>query len=701
MTKFLFSYSHKVRDLSVVHPVSRPSGWTLCLLFILMLSFVQGAVDQVIVGNGESTGVIIEIPEAPVNFSQQTVNNSILWDGFAFDINRWLLIDGTNANSTIDIQGQTIITGDVDLNNNNIIDVNNINATTINATSMSANVGNFTTLYTSNGTLFVGNVSLSSFNETLQVQPGKLINASFLAGDGSQLFNLDFNVTNGSAAFSNITSGDFIGGNFTGDYFFGGNFIGENFTGNLSFFKKIRLGNITGEHDAFIDVEATLTNITEESCEGTVGCYRFEEGTGSVILDSSEFNNNGILRDVIYGASKGGNGTGNYSTFYDSSLPGYAYIPDSDEIKLINNFSISMWVRRNDSSDHTLLSKNNDVDGLSGYLLRVSTNGRIAFVTRDSGTYVRQRTAGSGSLPFDGLWHHVVATIDPIGTITLYVDSVDQGTAGTGVTMGPGSVALILGVGADLQTEPLFGSLDELGIFPGELNQTQIDDLFADGFNVVNLNVSRSNNDYIHVSESEEVHGDIFIINQFNKFGFNNPNPQFDFDFNGSAIVRDTLVVGNDIILQGSLIGGSPVKVLGGMEVLTGDFHVENGSVHLHNSTIEGASDIYADNVTANDFIDLTPAYPGTREEALVDITNTGYSLDTKGKKEVDHSSYSDFVTKINTKTGTVGRSIGAVVSTLQEAFKALLDRQNAQQTEINELKTALCSYHPGDPLCS
>ena len=40
----------------------------------------------------------------PINYSIiPTVNNSLYWDGNAWDLNRWLLIDGSNANTNIDI----------------------------------------------------------------------------------------------------------------------------------------------------------------------------------------------------------------------------------------------------------------------------------------------------------------------------------------------------------------------------------------------------------------------------------------------------------------------------------------------------------------------------------------------------------------------------------------------------------------------
>lgn len=102
------------------------------------------------------------------------------------------------------------MTGDIDMSNNNIVGVLDLNATRINTTNITADFGNFTDLFVSNSTLTIGNVSISSFNDVLQIENGATINASFLTGDGSGLFNVPFNITNGSASFQNITLGGVI-----------------------------------------------------------------------------------------------------------------------------------------------------------------------------------------------------------------------------------------------------------------------------------------------------------------------------------------------------------------------------------------------------------------------------------------------------------------------------------------------------------
>jgi len=88
--------------------------------------------------------------------------------------------------------------------------------------SVKASMGNFTELYTSNGTLHIGNVSMSSASNVLTVEQGIILNATSFVGEGSRLFNLsltDANLTNVTIIGGTINA-TAVNSNFTG-YFFG------------------------------------------------------------------------------------------------------------------------------------------------------------------------------------------------------------------------------------------------------------------------------------------------------------------------------------------------------------------------------------------------------------------------------------------------------------------------------------------------
>jgi len=75
----------------------------LLFIFIFLISFSSAELQVGLDGSQNEIGVNFD--RTPFNISTQTVNNSLLWDGFAWDIDRWLLIDGSNANVDVDIGG--------------------------------------------------------------------------------------------------------------------------------------------------------------------------------------------------------------------------------------------------------------------------------------------------------------------------------------------------------------------------------------------------------------------------------------------------------------------------------------------------------------------------------------------------------------------------------------------------------------------
>lgn len=191
--------------------------------------------------------------EQPINYSLvPSVNNSLFWDGNAYDIFRWLEIDGGNANQNIDIAPYNITAGSfigdgsqltgIQASAGNPFDQDLNTTDNVTFVSVFAEWGNFTELYTSNGTLTIGQVSISETNNTLIVEDNATLFADFLAGDGSGLYNLDLN--NISFAGGNITAVNILASSFYGNTFYGSEFIGGNFTG-FNFFG----GDFHGTYD--------------------------------------------------------------------------------------------------------------------------------------------------------------------------------------------------------------------------------------------------------------------------------------------------------------------------------------------------------------------------------------------------------------------------------------------------------------------
>jgi len=145
-----------------------------------------------------------EIPTAESNLS---VNNSQYLQGYTpVTLRSWMQV--TYNTLYCELVGCTM-TGDINLGYNDITNVNNINATS----------GNFTDLYVSNSTLYIGdNIKLSATNgaeSVLNITGGNL-SAGYYYGSGE--FLTDLNLTGISFDGDTINATQFNGGGFYGNF---------------------------------------------------------------------------------------------------------------------------------------------------------------------------------------------------------------------------------------------------------------------------------------------------------------------------------------------------------------------------------------------------------------------------------------------------------------------------------------------------
>jgi len=179
----------------------------------------------------------------PENDSIATVNNSIYWDGHAWSNYRWLTVSGSNANQNIHVNPYNITAGGFIGDGSQLTNLpqqsfpyphdQSLNTTdNVSFVEVKADVGNFTELYTSNGTLHIGNVTMSSGDingtDALFI-PGTEVYANYFVGDGSRLTNISFE--NGTVIAEAVNASMYYGGNYTGDNYTGENFFGGNFYG--------------------------------------------------------------------------------------------------------------------------------------------------------------------------------------------------------------------------------------------------------------------------------------------------------------------------------------------------------------------------------------------------------------------------------------------------------------------------------------
>jgi antitoxin component YwqK of YwqJK toxin-antitoxin module len=193
-------------------------------------------------------------------------------------------------------------------------------------------------------------------------------------------------------------------------------------------------------------------------------------------LDSSSYGHNG----TVTGATLATDHTGTANTAYSfNGSSNYISLGDAGD-QTTNNFSVSAWFKTGSSGAiQTILDRR--VSGSTGYFLTVDTDNKIHAFARDTAGH--SVTVISASSVNDNSWHHVVATYNKSGNLTIYLDGSANGTPFSLSSVGSVSISAntIIGyrsyVGSSLSY--FNGSLDDVRIYNRSLASTDVTALYA------------------------------------------------------------------------------------------------------------------------------------------------------------------------------------------------------------------------------
>ena len=197
---------------------------------------------------------------------------------------------------------------------------------------------------------------------------------------------------------------------------------------------------------------------------GCVGCWRFDEGTGTLAKDSSGRRNDG----TIYGATWVDGKFGKALSF--DGVDDYVEVPDSDSLDLTNEITISVWVK----VPYTTPTGNNlwhtPVGKEAAFWTEYNENSEILqFACMMAGS---PNVIVSVSQKFEAnKWYHLVFVNKNGGTKEIYVNGILKKSEPSTYSFDASTFPLRIGIYA---TQWWNGTIDEVRIYNRALSEEEI-----------------------------------------------------------------------------------------------------------------------------------------------------------------------------------------------------------------------------------
>ena len=161
-----------------------------------------------------------------------------------------------------------------------------------------------------------------------------------------------------------------------------------------------------------------------DPCAKAVGCWKFDEGSGTTAYDSSPSGNTGtLINGPLWTAGKFGNGL-----LFDG-VNDYVSIPDTSSLNFgTGDFSFSLWLKMNAIGKYyQILSKR--INAGTGWELELYPSNILSFIIEKGDGYTIG--ADSGSVQ-SNTWYHVVGVFKNNNYVKLYLNAVEYSSTFSG-----------------------------------------------------------------------------------------------------------------------------------------------------------------------------------------------------------------------------------------------------------------------------
>ncbi len=197
------------------------------------------------------------------------------------------------------------------------------------------------------------------------------------------------------------------------------------------------------------------------------------------VVDLSGNDDNGTVNGATW------NNSGKYSGTYDfdGTSSDYITISDSPRVRLVDNFTIGVWVYSNNPSNSgRIYNKESSTNGLSNYILDIANN-KIRFQFNDLTPITHLGVANITSQT----WYHIMITYSS-NTLTSYLNGTLDNVSTHSGTIGTSSNPFYIGRFDDQFNQNFNGSIDELRIWNRTLSAAEVYQQYASNLRKYNTN---------------------------------------------------------------------------------------------------------------------------------------------------------------------------------------------------------------------
>jgi hypothetical protein len=228
-----------------------------------------------------------------------------------------------------------------------------------------------------------------------------------------------------------------------------------------------------------------LLNRAYPLASGLIGAWIFNEGLGTNVYDSSGNNHTGLFSfssSVLWNPPNNPPGLFGPNLLFD----GLSGNINCGKFPNPITFSISCWfnisnIYLNDFS--TLVGAKDSAATANWCELDITYEGAQVYLYYQNGAATNYLATSSTTIN-ENQWYHIVATVNPTGTGTLYLNAVSQqfGAGGSGGTTAPAE-NLHIGSAGDYTGGQFFpGFIDNVMIWNRVLSQTEARELYENPF---------------------------------------------------------------------------------------------------------------------------------------------------------------------------------------------------------------------------